>query len=983
MARTRHLLLDHLRRFLKQTKASRQKAGQSATRTLTICKLSKSGQKFRRQQPLFLLLILFLSGLLIVVSLPGFASQPFASPLSSAPSSLAEIPPTRTAIATNKGSNKENSPLLQGGRGGSAPAQLVVRKNSLLAANTLMPEALSQAESLEQQARSLYDVGRFAEAVQVLQQALQNYQAQGDAVGQAVILSNLSLSYQQLGAWKEATAAVESAFALLQKVPNSTADRAAVWAQTLDVQGNLQLARGETDKAFETWGQAASLYTQLGDVSRATLSRINQAQALQALGLYRRAIIALTELQQTLKAQPASLTTAVNLRSLGDALRAIGNLDQAREVLGQSLKVAADLQARRPAVQPEVQEFIATAHLTLGNIARSQGKTDEALRLYQQAATESAVVATQVQAHLNHLRLLVELQRWQAAERLYPQIQAQIASLPPGRSAIYAQANLARNMRRLSGRSNRTGVLTMPSAEAIAQVLAVARQQAEDLGDVRSQAQVLKELGRLYEQTRQWPFAKELTQQALSLSQSIDAKEISYVLEWQLGRILCQGNQPCAAGNIEEPIAAYTEAFNTLQALRNDLVSASSDVQFSFRESVEPIYRQLVDLLLQPAEPSQKNLRQARDVLEALQVAELENFFQQACQDITLQLDKVIDQGDPTAAVIYPIILDDRLEVVLKLPGQPDLYNYPAVKLARSQVESTLKVFRRNLQDEYRFKAVQKSGQIVYDWLIKPVSDRLEKSGIKTLIFVLDGPLRTIPMSALYDGTQYLVEKYAVTLVLGLEVRDPVPLHREKLRVLAASLTEPPKGYEQYARLANVNPELDAIQKAGVSVSFIRDSAFTRAAFNKELNQDSFQVVHLATHGQFGSDKNTTYLLAADGAIQVDDLDELFRNRRGIRTDAVELLILSACKTAAGNDRAILGIAGTTVRAGARSAIAGLWSLADAPSVKFTQTLYQFLGKPGVSRAEALRQAQQALLNDPQFNHPRYWAPYVLVGSWL
>jgi hypothetical protein len=115
----------------------------------------------------------------------------------------------------------------------------------------------------------------------------------------------------------------------------------------------------------------------------------------------------------------------------------------------------------------------------------------------------------------------------------------------------------------------------------------------------------------------------------------------------------------------------------------------------------------------------------------------------------------------------------------------------------------------------------------------------------------------------------------------------------------------------------------------------------------------------------------------------VNELDDLFRHIGDTQANAIDLLILSACRTAAGNDRAVLGIAGTTVRAGARSAIAGLWSLADISSPKFTQTLYQYLGKPGITRSEALRRAQLALLQDRSFTHPRYWAPYVLIGSWL
>jgi CHAT domain-containing protein len=214
-------------------------------------------------------------------------------------------------------------------------------------------------------------------------------------------------------------------------------------------------------------------------------------------------------------------------------------------------------------------------------------------------------------------------------------------------------------------------------------------------------------------------------------------------------------------------------------------------------------------------------------------------------------------------------------------------------------------------------------------------------------------------------------------------VREPAPLNRSQIRVLAASLTNPPPGYTQYDVLANVNVELDQIQASGLQSKLMRDRAFTRSQFEQQLKQGNFEVVHLATHGQFGKDRNQTYILAADGAIRVDELDQLFRSQKQSRHHSLELLILSACKTAAGNDRAVLGIAGTAVKAGAQSAIAGLWTLADEPSVKFTHTLYEFLGKPNTTRAEALRRAQIALLQDPKFAHPRYWAPYILVGSWL
>ncbi|HEY9610775.1 CHAT domain-containing protein, partial [Allocoleopsis sp.] len=811
----------------------------------------------------------------------------------------------------------------------------VVKAQSLPLSSTLLamvadstaqplPNIAKNAESLDQQAKTLYLAGRFSEAVAVLQQLLQVYQTNGDLLGQAVVQSNLALNYQQLGRTQEATQAIAAALKGVEKTHNSS-ERSAVWAQSLDVQANLQLAKGEAEQAVATWEQAAALYSQLGDTNRATLTRINQAQALQALGLYKRSVSTLQMLKQSLDKQPDSLAKASNLLSLGEALRVIGNLEAAATNLQESLKIAQNLKS---------PDAIGSAYLSLGNLARTQAdqkigqaqpkeaekQRQAALDFYQKVSDTAATSQTQIQAQLNRLSLLLEMKKWQEAQALYPQVQGQIANLPVGRPSIYAQVNLARSMMKLHSRGDEKPSST-PEAGApqdIAQILAVAYKQAEQLNDGRSQAVVLSDLGHLYELQNQWTEAEQLTQRALVLSQqSVNASDIDYEFSWQLGRIFkAQGKYP-------EAIAAYDEAFERSRSLRADLVATNPDVQFSFRDSVEPVYRQFVDLLLTPpsneAEPLQKNLQKAREVLEALQVAQLQNFLQQACEEKRLEIDRIIDQKDSHTAVIYPIILDNRLEVMVKLPKEERLYR-SSTALSRDSVAKTLKQFKTTLETESPFdQPVKKVGKTVYDWLIAPFSDRLEAGGIKTLIFVLDGSLRTIPMAALYDGERYLVEKYAVSLVLGLEVRDPEPLLRQNMKVLAAGLTDPPKKFENtYSKLQNVQRELDAINEAQIPVKRILDQAFTRKNFQQAMNSNSYQVVHLATHGQFGATRERTYLLAADDAIYVDQLSELFRTRGQRREDAVELLVLSACKTASGNDRAVLGIAGTAVQAGAR-----------------------------------------------------------------
>jgi CHAT domain-containing protein/tetratricopeptide (TPR) repeat protein len=859
----------------------------------------------------------------------------------------------------------------------SIMAIICILTSPVIAKNT--PEQIITFQ--EKQAQLLYTEGRFAESTTLLKQALQGYQDNGDQVGKAVILINLSLNYQQTGEIKQANKMIAEAMNIIQKLPDSS-QSSPIWAQAWDVKGSLQLAQGKAEDALLSWQQAEAIYQKLGDTDKAIFMGINQGQALQALGLYRRANSVFETLATSLENQPDSLTKAINFRNIGGALRVLGDLEKAKSNLKESLRIAKKLQSA---------EIIATAYLSLGNIARADAnvKTAQgnikvakvqkiaAINFYKQAELEKSSIQVQIRAKINRLRLLIEMEEWTEAELLYPQIESLIPKLSLGRSGIYAQVNFAQSLMKLNEKK-------AVDLETIAKILAVARQQAEQIQDVRSQSFVLGNLGHIYELTKQWNIAQDLTQKALILSQSIQAQDITYRWQWQIGRILCQGKNECyQQGDIQGAIATYTEAFNTLQSIRGDLIASSADVQYSFKESVEPVYRRLVNLLLQSPEPIQNNLKQARQVLETLQVAKLQNFLQQACQDSTLQLDEVIDTKDQTAAVIYSIILNDRLEVILRKPNDQNLYHYPSTKLSKQKIENTLTHLYESLKEDGTYEEVANDGKIVYDWLIKPAEGILEKSKIKTLIFVLDGSLRKIPMAALYDGEKYLVEKYAVSLALGLQVRDPMPLKRKEMKVLAASLIEPPKNVPGFSELPGVAQEVKEIQNTGIAVTWIAEKEFTNQNFNKKLNTTKFDIVHLATHGYFGADKDNTFVVTADGKLNIAEFDQLFRNQRKSSKEGIELLILSACQTATGNDQEVMGIAGTTVQAGASSAIASLWDLDDQSSVPFMKEFYQHLGKPNISRAEALRLAQQALLESKDYNHPRFWSPYVLVGSWL
>ncbi len=835
-----------------------------------------------------------------------------------------------------------------------------------------------QPYTLVQQSQALYQAGKFVEAVELLKKAAVEFKGANDKLNEAMALSNLSLAYQQLGQWQEATEAIIQSINLLQiiKNPGSDQEKAQIFAQALDVRGGLELARGQTEAALGSWQEGAKIYQQLNDTSALIRNRINQAQAMQVLGNYLQAHKTLISVQEILQKQSNSALKAAGLNSLGNVLRTLGYLNKSQEILAESYAVGqkvGDAIAQSNALlnlgnTVRAQSY---AEVSLGNLKSVDNYTQKAIQYYQQAAQIAPVTSTvQIQSQLNLLRLLVEQKEFSTAKTLSPQIQSQIDNLPPSRTTVNHRINFAQSLSKI--------IQNDVQPKDVAKMLAQAVQMANNLKDQRTESYALGTLGELYEQTGQFSHAKNLTQQALVKAESIDAQDIAYQWHWQMGRILQkQSDIPAAT-------TAYSRAYNSLKSLRNDLVAINPDVQFSFRESIEPVYRQYVDLLLQYEKNTDKksdNLVQARQVIESLQLAELDNFFRSPCLLPRVGIDELV-KNEKSTAVIYPIILDDRLEIITRLPGQ-DIISHYTTKISKDVLEKTVEQLQKDLPVASRELDVKQNSQQLYDWLIRPSESDLASKGIKSLVFVLDGYLRNIPMAILYDKQQqkYLIEKYAISLTPGLQLVDPKPLQNVRLNALVAGVEQERliEG-KTFSELSNVTEELKQIQSEVQTSKELFNQEFTKTNLQKEIQSNPFSVVHLATHGQFSSDVEQTYILTWDELLKVKELDSLLRARGDNRPESIELLVLSACKTAQGDKRAALGLAGVAVRAGARSTIATLWTVDDESTSKFMGELYRQLDA-GVSKAEALQRAQLAILAKEK--RPYFWAPYVLVGNWL
>jgi CHAT domain-containing protein len=161
------------------------------------------------------------------------------------------------------------------------------------------------------------------------------------------------------------------------------------------------------------------------------------------------------------------------------------------------------------------------------------------------------------------------------------------------------------------------------------------------------------------------------------------------------------------------------------------------------------------------------------------------------------------------------------------------------------------------------------------------------------------------------------------------------------------------------------------------------NESFRAARFESEVTEHPFEIIHIASHGEFSADSAESYVLTYDGKMSMDQLADWVATTRFRTEHPLELLVLSACETASGDERAALGLAGVALRAGARSALATLWAVQDRASAELISEFYTQLRDPTRSRADALRAAQVKIMRKHHFRHPGYWSPFVLISSWL
>jgi len=573
------------------------------------------------------------------------------------------------------------------------------------------------------------------------------------------------------------------------------------------------------------------------------------------------------------------------------------------------------------------------------------------------ARLASSDTALALVARVNVTRTLHEVG---AAPDLVPRLAEHAAdarALPDGPAKAAVMLTLAELYRDSSAPAAKQ--LGGPTHELVTTALELASTQ----GDAELLARAYGELGALYAAAGLPADALAATRRAVLIAQPAGAPSL-YRWEWQAARLLR------ARGNNDDALLSYGAAIRSLSSAE----STAATSRRGFRRDVLPLYREYADLMLARAHTldgaaAAAVLGDVQRNVELLRIAEVRNYFESRC---TVP-EACLPATDTTDfLVIYPMLFDDRLELLVSTGRSLRQFT---VDVSLAELTSQVRLLRETIENEASGDAFLAPAQQLYRWLVAPLEELLATTEAKTLVFVPDGALRTVPLAVLHDGGRFLVERYALatTPSLSLIGGDEAPAVD---RVLVNGIIEPLRGY---SGLPFVAAELESVRETFPSRVY-SDESFTTTTLAREIVEGEYTVVHLATHAQFESDYRRSFLLAYDDVITMDELEDMMASRR-FSARPVDLLVLSACETAAGDDRAALGLAGVAVKAGARSALASLWFVNDQSTALLIGEFYRQLAT-GRNKAEALRGAQLFAINDARYAHPAYWAPFLLIGEW-
>jgi CHAT domain-containing protein len=367
-------------------------------------------------------------------------------------------------------------------------------------------------------------------------------------------------------------------------------------------------------------------------------------------------------------------------------------------------------------------------------------------------------------------------------------------------------------------------------------------------------------------------------------------------------------------------------------------------------------------------------------------------------EEISRDLLKIQQKTKKNSAVIWARSNPDNLELFLIMPGK-DAIARIIPEANQVELSKTIQFFLAEISRPSLSKRYLTLGKQLHDWLISPIEADLQANRIDTLILCLGGGLRSLPFPALYDGKQFLIEKYSLTRIPGFNLTKISQGDLGNAQVLAMGASQ----FKEQPALPGVAIEIKTIIETPWKGQSVLNQDFTVENLESLRKKEPFKIIHLATHADFQpGDPTKSYIQFGDRKLTLPELPDL-----NLNDPPVELLVLSACQTALGDKNVELGFSGLALQGGVKSVLASFWSVSDAGTFALMSEFYQRL-KSTLNKAEALQQTQIAMIrgtvylrggelvssrgnvvlpdilgnNDKKdLSHPFYWASFSLIGS--
>ena len=793
------------------------------------------------------------------------------------------------------------------------------------------------------------EMGHNDRALASYQQALIIHKQLNQKLNQVAVLNNMGLVYQERGEYAQALNSYQQALSISGAIKSASSDQ----GRLLNNLGSLYQQLGQYQQALASYQQALKVANANSDHFNVgnTLHNIgflhNQLKEYsQAKDFYQQALV----IRQELKDQLGEGITLNNIGLMSDRLgehsQALASLNQARVIFEQL--------GNRTSVGNTLD--------SLGTVYKSLGQYPQALKSYQQAL----VILQEVGARDIERDTLGHI-----GELLAQQHQSELAIIFYKKSVNVTEA-IRQDLRSLSTDQQKSYATTVAD-------------------NYRSLADLLLRQNRVLE-----------AQQVLDLLKVQEIQDYLHNVRGADLNVLGIENLP--------PEQQILDKYAAIQNQATELGKELADLQNIPEAQRTPIQIQRIAVLQQNQE---KILAEFNQFAQSPEIVALVQQLSKATprENLNLtQLDKLRSELKqlPGSVLLYPLILPDRLELVLVTANSPPIHRPVTINSADLNREiSEFLTALKTPSDNGKAPASK-----LYNRLIKPIENELAQAGAKTIIYAPDGQLRYIPLAALYDGKQWLVERFRINNITAASLTNITAQPQTEPRVLAGAFTKGRYtvglGNRQmtFKGLSYAEDEIAGLAAAIPQTTQLLNKEFSPEATIPQMNQ--YSIVHLATHAAFLlGEPEDSYILFGDGKlVTLKDVQKWSLKN-------VDLVVLSACETGVGgklgNGEEILGFGYQIQLTGAKAAIASLWDVNDGSTQLLMDAFYSKLKTGKMPKAEALRQAQIALITNnysafagkentqiitdrasdrPQpiynrLNHPYYWAAFILIGNGL